>query len=904
MRRFWLYASVAIVTALLLVLFYQRSLGVKPERVYQVEAIAYDLTAQQNKLMADMGLLVQGRLSHYDTITQAQVRLLRLQHKLQQVVAEAGQAVQPELGQLKQSIQAQITPVEDFKTSLSLYRNSLRYLPTLMVGIERESPSSKVILEEIQRRMYVMLTQPAEFEQQGFLSYIRQLEPAELQPLKQHLQAIFTYYDEVSQAMALFINLVDDRKAETLSHAYLQWSQQQDERANFYRFLLLALSGLLLLYIVWILWSLQQSRQVLQKANTFLHYLQKALDEHAIVSITDKAGNIIYTNDKFTRVSGYALHEVLGKNHRMLKSGKHPDVFYAKLWSTVLKGETWRGVMQNKAKDGSVYWVDSSITPIFNEAGEIEQYISVRTDITQQVATQKRLQESRARYKVLSDMVPYALGVVQHGAWVYVNKSALDLFDTGNIQGMINQPLASFFVQGDIDIIAQVQQAGEQQDVLLMQECCLQTAQGVKFEAELQGAPLLWEGEPALLLAMYDITERKAEAAAKEAYQIQLEHTQRLESLGVLAGGIAHDFNNILTAIMGNAALAVTHVEEPQALLQNLDKIKVASIRAAELCEQMLMYAGGGVIEKQPVKLYVLLHDVMNMVRVTLTDQVELEEDIAADVLPIEADVRQVQQVILNLLTNAAEAIDGSGFIRVKLGMQDVDAHVDKKWVGEQELSSGKYVFLEVSDTGYGMDRQTQAKIFEPFFTTKFTGRGLGMSALLGIIHAHDGGIVVNSEVDEGTTVRVLFPAVDLAVPVPETNKTTSKDELHMSGTVLVIDDEPDILEFVVAVLEDAGFDVVTANDGEEGIAQYQAHQQTLQLVICDMVMPKLGGIAVAKYIHEQSPDIPVLLSSGYDEQSLEQSSQSDIAGFIRKPYMPETLVDSIVAVLKPKEHE
>ncbi|MDQ7057406.1 MAG: PAS domain S-box protein [Ghiorsea sp.] len=716
MKRFWLYGLVGVVTALLLMFFYQKSVGIQPERVYQVESIAYDLAATHNKLTADMGLLVQGRLSHYDTITQAQMRLLSLQHKLQASVAEAGEALRPELAQLAASVQAQIEPVETFKTSLALYRNSLRYLPTLMADIEEKSPESAGVLHEIQRRMYVMLSQPSEFDQQIFLRYLAQLKSPEFQPLKQHLQAVFEHYTEVSQAMALFIALASDQTAKTLSQAYLQWSQQQDERANLYRLLLLLLSGLLLLYIVWVLWRLQQSRGVLKKTNTFLHYLQKALDEHAIVSITDKAGNIIFANDKFSRMSGYTLHEMLGKNHRILKSGIHSEAFYNKLWATISGGKTWRGVMQNKAKDGSFYWVDSSITPIFNEQGDIEQYISVRTDITQQVDTLARFKESRARYKVLSDMIPYALGVVQRGAWVYVNKSAVALFATGSMQEMLNQPVTHFFIEDEKNLVSQVQQACEQQSVLLMQEGCLQTMQGQKFAAELQGAPLLWEGEPALLLAIHDITERKAEAEAKQTYQEQLEHTQRLESLGVLAGGIAHDFNNILAAIMGNAALAVRHVEEPQALLQYLDKIKISSMRAAELCEQMLMYAGGGVMDKQPVLLHELLHDVANMVRATLTNQITLEADIAADVLPVEADIRQVQQVMLNLLTNAAESIEGRGVIRLKLGMTMIDADAAQDWVGEQKLACGQYVFLEVSDTGCGMDRQTKAKIFEPFF--------------------------------------------------------------------------------------------------------------------------------------------------------------------------------------------
>jgi len=249
-----------------------------------------------------------------------------------------------------------------------------------------------------------------------------------------------------------------------------------------------------------------------------------------------------------------------------------------------------------------------------------------------------------------------------------------------------------------------------------------------------------------------------------------LEHTQRLESLGVLAGGIAHDFNNLLTAILGNAGLARRRTPENSPITANLKHIEDASERAADLCKQMLAYSGKGKFIVIPINLSTLITDITKLLSISITKNVSLRTDLDAALPAIEADKAQMQQVIMNLVINASEAIaEDNGNIVIHTGVMDADASYLQTTHIDDPLPSGSYVFMEISDDGCGMDQQTQKKLFDPFFTTKFAGRGLGMSAILGIVRGHRGAIKVYSEAGKGTTFKVLFP-VAAGIASPDTS--------------------------------------------------------------------------------------------------------------------------------------
>jgi len=394
-----------------------------------------------------------------------------------------------------------------------------------------------------------------------------------------------------------------------------------------------------------------------------------------------------------------------------------------------------------------------------------------------------------------------------------------------------------------------------------------------------------------------DATARIEADAEKEQMQKQVEHTQRLESLGVLAGGIAHDFNNLLTSIMGNAALAERKVvHDPVASKEFLSKIVQSSEKAALLCKQMLAYSGKGHFIIKAINLSGLVRSVTSLLGASIHRTIELNYHLA-DTLPcIEADEAQLQQVVMNLVINASDAIgESGGTITISTGHLHADAEYLAKSAlhHKNRLDEGEYVYLEVSDTGCGMDKKTQHRLFEPFFTTKFTGRGLGMSAVQGIVRGHKGAVNVYSEPGRGTTFKILFPAS--AMTAEDSGPEAAElSDWQADGTVLIIDDEAMIRETAAIMLQDLGFDTITAVDGIDGVSAYQRHQQDIVAVLLDMTMPRLDGEGCFRELRQIDPNVQVILSSGYNEQDTTGRFPGGLAGFVQKPYHPDALRDAM----------
>ena len=402
---------------------------------------------------------------------------------------------------------------------------------------------------------------------------------------------------------------------------------------------------------------------------------------------------------------------------------------------------------------------------------------------------------------------------------------------------------------------------------------------------------ILHGGDPQPMLALIarDVTEtRRAEQ--------RLRHTAKLESLGIMAGGIAHDFNNLLTGIMGNASLLVSLLPPAEAVLA--DEIVKTSERAAHLTRQMLAYAGQGRFQLAPLDLSHEVREVLAVVKFSIGANVALHLDLPAGLPLIEGDPGQIQQVIMNLVINAGEALDAKrGTIIVRTGVQDVDAGYLAQTFGPSPIEPGRYVSLEVHDTGVGMNEDTQSKIFDPFFTTKFTGRGLGLAAVSGIIRGHHGALKMYSKVGQGTSFHVIFPALPVdtgAAPaaVPQT--------VEGSGTILVIDDEAMVRNVAKAVLESRGYRVLLAEDGLSGVELFKTAHRLIVLVVLDLTMPLMGGEEALQLLRRIRPDLPVILSSGYNEsQILTRFTAQPIAGFIQKPYTATQLLGKVQEALQ-----
>ena len=380
-----------------------------------------------------------------------------------------------------------------------------------------------------------------------------------------------------------------------------------------------------------------------------------------------------------------------------------------------------------------------------------------------------------------------------------------------------------------------------------------------------------------------DVTERKKAEESRIAMERQMLHVQKLESLGVLAGGMAHDFNNILMAMMGHAELARLRLPKDSPAIRSLDEIVNASRRASDLSRQMLAYSGRGKFLIEPVDISHLISDIAQLLSSSISKQAKLILDLRHDLPAVEGDATQLRQVVMNLITNASEAIGNSaGKIEVETGT----AHFTRKELDQAILGTaipeGEYLFLRVRDSGCGMDRETLNRIFEPFFTTKFTGRGLGMAAVMGIVKGHRGAIRIVSEPGKGSEFTILLP------PSSATALKTAAQPGGWTGegTILLVDDEESIRSVSVQMLAMLGFKTLTAADGHEAVRIYAECRAPIDLVILDLTMPGMDGVETLRRLREIDPDVRAVISSGYTEEEIgSRFANNRIEGFIQKPY-------------------
>ena len=381
--------------------------------------------------------------------------------------------------------------------------------------------------------------------------------------------------------------------------------------------------------------------------------------------------------------------------------------------------------------------------------------------------------------------------------------------------------------------------------------------------------------------------------------ETKLVESAKLESLGVLAGGIAHDFNNLLTGILGNASLARQELPPTSLGQPMLDQIETAARRAADLCKQMLAYSGKGRFVVQSLDLNKLIEDTTHLLNISIAKNCILRFNLAPSLPPIRADATQLRQVIMNLVINGSEAIASrSGVLALTTGVARVDDEYLKGFRPDASPPPGDYVFVEVSDNGCGMDAATLTRIFDPFFTTKFTGRGLGLAAVLGIVRGHKGGLKVYSEPGKGTTFKLFFPvangrAQDSTSPFP------APLAFKGTGTVLVVDDEETVRTVAARMLERLGFSVVLANDGREGMEKFRADPARFTLVLLDLTMPHLDGEETFRQMRMLNPGVRVILTSGFNQQeAVNRFTGKGLAGFIQKPFELGSLIQVIRSVL------
>lgn len=438
-------------------------------------------------------------------------------------------------------------------------------------------------------------------------------------------------------------------------------------------------------------------------------------------------------------------------------------------------------------------------------------------------------------------------------------------------------------------------------------EVCVPRPDGDRFYVTTVKPILSDDGTVASVICISkDITERKHAEEERLQLEQQFLQAQKLESLGIMAGGIAHDFNNLLQSILGNMELAL------QTLPRNTDPHKYitsalnAGQAAAHLTSLMLVYIGKGTLEIKNLDLNELVRVNADMLKTTVGSAISFELFLSQESPKILADESQIQQLIMNLLTNAAESIEEQpSSVRLSTGIQYCDQACLATSLLDKKPAPGRYVFLEISDTGCGMDAETLKCLFDPFFTTKFTGRGLGMSAVMGIMKSHCGALFVQSELGRGTTFRALFPASEATLPNMFRQETTPSvensiaTEKPLSGVALVVDDEKNVLRTCKKMTELCGFTVITASDGVDAVSKFREHSGEIDVVLLDLTMPNMDGITAMNEIYSIRPNTKLILSSGFNEDELSGRITGNApSGFIRKPYSLTVLKTELQRVM------
>ncbi len=614
------------------------------------------------------------------------------------------------------------------------------------------------------------------------------------------------------------------------------------------------------------------------------------------IYIADRDGMVTYINRTLPQ---HTKQDIIGRTVYDFALPEFHDSIKTTIAKVFATGCSSRYDTRAPGPNDIISFYETRCLPLIRD-GKVEAFIGVSTDITERKRAEEALRKSEEKWRSLAETAPVMITHV----------------DCDGLITSINRvPEGMKIAEGDIIGRSSFDFTKEQYRTNCRNVYKRVLKTGISESYEKQGSftdkwyhatvGALKENDNIIGLTVInvDITERKQAEEEKLLLERQVQQAQKMESLGVLAGGIAHDFNNLLMGVLGNADLALINMTKEAPGRENIYNIQIAAERAAELAGQMLAYSGKGRFVVKCMDLQFLVEEMVHLIESAISKKAIITYDFAIEVPPIKADPTQMRQVIMNLVINAAEAIgDKNGVIAIRTGSMECDrAYLNGTHV-DSDLEEGTYSYFEVSDTGSGMDRETISKIFDPFFSTKFTGRGLGLAAVLGIVRGHKGVIKLSSEPGRGTTFKALFPAVKDSVDYPREQPDQKPDRRLKGRTVLLVDDEETVRKVGKEMLKALGLNAVTAVDGIEALAIFKKTPDKFDHILLDLTMPHLNGEETYREMRRIKKDISVILSSGYTEQDLiTRFAGKGFAGFIQKPYSVKRLEETLLGTLKDK---
>ena len=629
-----------------------------------------------------------------------------------------------------------------------------------------------------------------------------------------------------------------------------------------------------------------------------------------------KHGRIVDCNNATLRLLKYgAKQQLIKRRPEDMSPPKQPDgrpspYLFKEMVGLCVRNGNHAFEWTHIKSDGTPVPVETMLT-LITIRGENHIHVIWR-DITERKLAEEALRSSEEKYRSLVDSIPvglYRFTPSPEERFVMVNKAMVKIYGANSAEELMEVPAGALYANAE-DRAALWQELEDNGSI-----------EGHEVQLKRKDGSLIWGSisgtiyrNPAGAIEYFDgsvmdITERKQAAEERMEMERKLLHTQKLESLGMLAGGIAHDFNNLLAIVLGNLEYASGELHGETIAGECIAKASMAARRAAALTDQMLAYSGKGRFVIKAMDLSVEIEENLQILRSSISKDVELDLSLQEPLPPIYADAGQIQQVVMNLISNASEAIgDNPGSIAIKTEVIACTAQDLQRSLLEEKPEPGEFIVLEIKDTGCGMDDETKRRAFDPFFTTKFTGRGLGMSAVLGIVQGHKGALELESGVGKGTTIRLLFPVAEPPEDLPvaemvetEEQKTAEPPKLDAwSGTFLVVDDEAPLRELGQKVLTRFGFNTITACDGQEGVDIFKERADEIVAVLLDLTMPRLDGVAAFEAMREIKPDVKVILCSGFSEhEATQRFSGQGLAGYVHKPYRITALRDEIEKVMK-----